>query len=991
MRETVRKLERWRFLCGDAATAARHDFDDATWREVGVPHDWSFEQGPTADGDQGPEGGYYSGGIGWYRHTFLNPGLAADQQLWVRFDGLYMNSEVWLNGESLGRWANGYRTIEIDLTPALRPGENVLAVRCDNTLEPSARWTHPCGVYAPVQLFARPCLGIRDVFAYSTQATAEQAVVVVSHETTADGRGQRMEYRLIDSDGVEVARAVSMGEGVELQVDRPRRWSVDAPSLYTLRSSLFVDGLLADQLETRVGLREVRWCADSGFWLNGKNLKIKGVCEHWEGGPVGGAWTPAMLRWKLETLQAMGCNSIRTAHNPFPPFFYDLCDEMGILVLSEFFDGWKRKARHDYGEQAFANDWESDLRATLRRDRNHPCIVLWSIGNETEGAVARDLVRVCHEEDPSRMVTSGNAEPQHMDVVGLNGPSERRDYLEAERQIPDKPMVAAEAPHTWQVRGYYRTKSWFRDGYPNARQSPFPLPDLTDEEVFVYDWADPRTKTDPIKQVFNSSYDNAMVRITARQNWAFARDLAWHAGHYRWTGFDYPGEAGYVHGGWPFRAFMGGTHDLAGFPKDLAYFYQSQWTRPPMVHLLPHWTHPRTLPGTVIPVWAYSNAQEVELYLNGRSLGVRTPGTAALEMQCEWMVPWEPGELVAIARAGAAQVAKAIQATAGPPARLRCECETREAGLRIISTSLVDEDGWLAPYADNRVHFSLSPTAARVHHENGNPVDVETGVAADSRRAFMGLLRSFIEINESQSPAVLTLGAILGSRNGVTGPDDDRATVSISVVHVPLNADTPRSMVADGKVHFTTDGRRPTPQDAVYDQPFVVRFPATVRALVVIDKERSLEMREDFGSDQGLFWPSGDAAHDSVGFAGTDADLMTPVGQARVDDQRAGYHGGGYVRLSKTGDGVSWYQENDGDEGEATLRLRFACPSAADDPPELVLVVNGETVETFTPAGSDLSDWQVFKTRVTLKRGGNELSLGLRKSGQVLLDRVGLV
>ncbi|MEM6855567.1 MAG: glycoside hydrolase family 2 TIM barrel-domain containing protein, partial [Planctomycetota bacterium] len=861
MPRTIRLLNPWRFQRADWPSAIDPGFDDSGWQRVNVPHDWSFEAGPTAQGAQGPEGGYYPGGIGWYRHRLEVGDLEADQQLVARFDGLYMNSEVWLNGHHFGRWANGYRTIEIDLTPALRPGINTLAVRCDNSREPSARWYHPCGMYAAASLIQKPRLGLERVFARTMQATAERATLRLTTDLASEGP-YAVEHRLMDTDGIEVARGISVGDAVDLVVERPRRWSVDTPHLYTLRSELSIDGEIVDRLETPVGLRSVRWCADSGFWLNDENLKIQGVCEHWEGGPVGGAWTPALLRWKLETLRSMGCNSVRTAHNPFPPFFYDLCDELGILVLSEFFDGWKRKARHDYGEQAFAEDWETDLRETLRRDRNHPCIILWSVGNETEGEIARELVRVCHEEDPSRLVTSGNAEPQDMDVVGLNGPSERRDYLEAERQLPDKPMVAAEAPHTWQVRGYYRTRSWFRDGFPNERQSPFPLPDLADREVFTYDWADPRIKTDPAKQVFNSSYDNAMVRITARQNWAFARDLPWHSGHYRWTGFDYPGEAGYVHGGWPFRAFMGGTHDLAGFPKDLAYFYQSQWTTEPMVHLLPHWTHPKMPRGTEVPVWAYTNADEVELWLNGRSLGVRVPQQSALEMQCDWKVPWEPGELIAVAKNDGVEVARAVQATAGPPKQLRCEIETHDAGLRIVSTSLVDDAGRLSPYADNRVFVHFSEAPRRVHHENGNPVDTEVGVATDSRRAFMGQTRSFIELNEDAASPTLTVGAILGSRNGMTEPSTVGATVNIDVTQYALNGHPRKDDATPLEIYYTTDGSTPTKRSNLYHEPFTATFPTTVRALVTLGGESVFEMQEAFGRDQGLYWPDDSASDD---------------------------------------------------------------------------------------------------------------------------------
>lgn len=990
MRKTIGVLDRWRFNLGDVAEAATPGFDDTAWGQVDVPHDWAFEAGPSADGEQGPEGGYYPGGIGWYRHAFQSPELEADQQLFISFEGVYMNSDVWLNGEHMGRCANGYRSIGYDITTALRPGMNVIAVRCDNALEPSARWYHPCGIYAGAKLYAKSQFCFRHVSVSPVDVTCERALLHVTSTQQTHAQRYRVEHRLVRADGQEVARAASAGEAVELIVDHPALWSPRTPDLYTLHSALTVDGKSADQIETKVGIRSVRWCPDSGFWLNGKNLKIQGVCEHWEGGAVGGAWTPALLRWKLETLKAMGCNSIRTAHNPFPPFFYDLCDEMGILVVSEFFDGWKRKARHDYGEQAFDADWESDLRETLRRDRNHPCIILWSVGNETEGEIASSLVRVCHEEDPSRLVTSGNAEPQDMDVVGLNGPSERRDYLEAERQFPDKPMVATEAPHTWQVRGYYRTQSWFRDGFPNDRQSPFPLPDLADREVFTYDWADPQSKSDPVKQVFNSSYDNAMVRITARQNWAFARDLPWHSGHYRWTGFDYPGEAGYVHGGWPFRAFMGGTHDLAGFPKDLAYFYQSQWTNPPMVHLLPHWTHPKTSLGTVIPVWAYANTDEVELFLNGRSLGVRTPQASALNMQCEWMVPWEPGELVAVAKNQGQEAARTVQGTAGPASRLRCSIDTRGDGLRIVTTSLVDDAGRLEPYADNRVFFKLSPPAQRIVHENGSPVDTEPSVGSVSRRAFMGLLRSFIQLHDPSPPAELTLGAILGSRNGVTEQSADSATVWIDIAQHSLDGQSDGSRPAKLMTYYTVDGSTPTARSRLYDKPFLVRFPATVRALVTAADKPVFEMQETFGPDEGLYWPGDENTVHEDQFSGADAERMAFHGKARIANQQKGYHGQGYVELMQPGDGISWYQENDGDESDTVLRLRLNLPVGQDSSPRLELICNDDAPQTLELVRSGNDEWKIIETTVRLKRGANEFSLSAGTRSAIFVDRIAL-
>ena len=763
LREVIDLMTDWRFHLGDPAGAEQPGFDDAAWRTLDLPHDWAFEGGVSKDGAQRGGGGYFSAGVGWYRHTLVSPPLEDDQQLTIDFDGVYMNSEVWINGHRLGRFPYGYLSFSYDLTPHLKPGENVLAVRCDNTKEPSTRWYHPCGIYAPVRLVIKNEQHVDHVFVTTPRVSGREAVVNIQ-TAVSGGRGLKIDHRVLGPDGAEVGRT----SGDTLTIKSPRRWGPDTPDLYTLVTTVSRRGEALDRLRTRFGIRSTRWEAKTGFWLNGENVKLRGVCEHWEAGPVGGAWTPELMRWKLEELKAIGVNAIRTAHNPFPPFFYDLCDEMGLMVMDEVFDGWRKKAKHDYGAQAFAERWETDLRAWLIRDRNHPSIVIWSVGNETRGKVAPKLVQICHELDPTRPVTSGHAGAEFMDVYGVNGGAESQGFFRGNRRPKDKPFIATEAPHTWQVRGYYRSLPWFRDGLPDHDRGPFPLPDLTEKEIFTYDWADPATKRNPRKQIFNSSYDNATVRISARQALEQLRDFPFYAGQFRWTGWDYLGEASYVHGGFPFRAFMGGAFDLAGFPKDLAFLYQSQWTDEPMVHLLPHWTHPKMAPDTLVPIWAYSNAEEVELFFDDTSLGIRKPGRAAMEMQCQWLVPWRPGTLTAVARDGGTEVARTSQTTAGPPARLGLDVERRADGLRILTARVTDDAGTLAPYADNRVYVALPEEARLLAHESGSPVDTDNNVTLGSRRAFMGLTRSFVEVKNADATIAAMVGAILGSRNGVT-------------------------------------------------------------------------------------------------------------------------------------------------------------------------------------------------------------------------------
>lgn len=378
-----------------------------------------------------------------------------------------------------------------------------------------------------------------------------------------------------------------INNGVEIKA--PFLWDIDNPYMYTLTSRLFENEKLIDETIESFGIRNIKWEPETGFWLNGKNVKIQGVCEHMDGGATGAILTENFLRWKIKLLKDMGCNAIRGTHNPQLPVFYKVCDEMGMLVLDEVFDGWKKKAAEDYGKQAFKEWWERDLRDFIKRDRNHPSVIAYSMGNETNGPVGKDMVRVCHELDPSRLITSGHSGSEYMDILGLNGSSEKKSFFETYKP-GDKAFIATENPHTWQVRGYYRTHTWYRDGYSVAK-GVYEIPNLTDKELFHYEWA-PATKWTNGKQHFNSSYDNSTVRINVRRSIENLRDIPWYAASFRWTGFDYRGEAGYVHGGWPFRAFMGGVLDLAGFKKDHYFLYQSEWGRVPVVHILPHWTHP---------------------------------------------------------------------------------------------------------------------------------------------------------------------------------------------------------------------------------------------------------------------------------------------------------------------------------------------------------------------------------------------------------------
>lgn len=977
----------WRFMLGDAEKAETPAFDDRSWRVLNVPHDWAFEADYSPEGAQTDRGGYKPGGIGWYRKTFELPAGWRHKQVRIDFDAVYMNSEVWINGAGLGKRPYGYISFGHDLTPHLKPGRNVIAVRADNRLEPSARWYHGCGIYGHVTLTATATVHIpaNGVFVTAPDVSAAKAEIAVRTEVANSGAqavSAILETVLLDPDGRKVAggsKDIALEPGATgtvrqtLSVANPKRWDMAAPRLYRAVSRVSVDGNPGDEVKTRFGIRTIRWDTQTGFWLNGRNVKLRGVCDHLEAGPVGAASPDELIRWKIQLLKNMGCNAIRTAHNPQVPVFYDLCDELGMLVMDEIFDGWKKKASEDYGKQAFAEWWERDLRTWLKRDRNHPCVIVWSLGNETGGDVAADLVRVCHELDPSRLSTSGHSGSQAMDVLGVNGHSEKKHFF---AEAPGKPFVSTEAPHTWQVRGYYRTRTWYRDGFPNKRQDPFTCPDLTEKEVFSYDCIAP-DKLRNRKQIFNSSYDNAMVRITARKNWELMRDLPWHGGHFRWTGFDYLGEAGYVHGGWPFRAFMGGALDLAGFEKDLFYLYQSQWTKAPMAHILPHWTHPKMEDGTGIPVWVYSNCDEVELLLNGRSLGKDRPGTTWDEMQCDWLVPWTPGKLEAVGYRGGKEVVRTSQSTASVPAGLKLAVKGGQCP--IITVTQIDDKGVMNPYAENRIHYHVEGPARILSLESGNPVNTENNFGTTSRAAFFGLARAFLQTTADEGPVSVVAGAICGEKQLMTS---NQVRIDVRSLAVRGEAKTRKLTV-----RFSTDGTDPL---VPYASPFNVQPGTTVKAVVMDGNKLLFSMAERFGPAEGIHWQTVDAM--ATAPAGGDQAEDAAFKGAVVSTTGEGYHGRGFLDFKHNkGAFVQWYQENDGGAGEVTLAIRYSGRARGKENRSMKLTVNDRDIPrplAFPNTADWGTDWRTLKVRIKIRRGANTVRLTTVENGGPYIDGI---
>jgi len=836
----------WRFNRGDAEGARKAGFDDAKWRMLNVPHDWSIEGPFAADNPTVGYGGYAPSGIAWYRKTFDFQKAWQGRRVFVEFDGIFMNGEVWINGHHLGKRPIGYVGYQYDLTEHLRAGANVLAVKCDTTVQPNSRWYTGAGIYRHVWLTVTGPVHVAHwgTFVTTPKVAPDSATVSVKTAIENDSPVEAtvtLVSRIIDPAGKIVATVESAitiaADGrkeltQEVAVGDPKLWSPSSPSLYVVRSIIKQDGRDVDDYDTTFGIRSFRFDVRKGFFLNGKSLKFKGVCNHHDAGPVGSAVPDKLLEARLKQLKAMGCNAVRTAHNPFAPEFYDMCDRLGLMVMNEAFDGWRvNKAANDYGLH-FDKWWKRDLTDFIHRDRNHPCIMLWSIGNEVRGKtdeLTRELQDVIHRHDPTRPVTCGRGEHGVVDVQGYNGGGGKPGTLERLAKNLTKPIILTEVPHTFQTRGFYRTKTWWRD--PPVKKHPRnPVPDLTEKEVFAGDNVDAPKRT----ITYNSSYDNSGVRISARLSWQRTRDLPFVAGEFRWTGFDYLGESF----GWPLKSANFGIIDLVGFPKDHYYFYQSQWTDEPMVHILPHWTHPGK-EGVVIPVWAYTNCDSVELFLNGTSLGLQTIGK---KMHLSWNVPYAKGTLRAVGRRRGKVVAEKTVVTSKAPAVLKLTNDNADLAadsrdIAQIAVAVLDREGHFVPYATNRVAFHIDGPARLIGVGNGDPADIEK-YTNTHRRAFYGLCKAFVQSTTDSGAVALTAGALLSDEYF-----DKTATVAIDVKSVSLRGESGAGAIA---VMYTLDGSEPTESSKRYEEPFEVTATTTVKAIVLRESRSIMKLEATF-------------------------------------------------------------------------------------------------------------------------------------------------
>jgi beta-galactosidase len=730
----------WKFLQAESPGAEKVDFDASSWRKLDVPHDWSIEGNFSQSAPSTGSGGWLPTGVAWYRKELTLPQGSEGKRVWIEFDGVMHNSDVWLNGEHLGHRPSGYVSFRYDVSDKIKTGgANTLVVKADTSAQPASRWYSGGGIYRHVRMvIAHPAhVSPWGVFISTPEVTAANATVSVKTKlaNAADKSGKiTLRSAIVGPNGKPIATlssATTLEPGKETEVaqqfkiPQPKLWSLDSPQLHTLVTRVMAGEMVLDEVSTTFGIRQAEFKSDSGFWLNGKNLKIKGVCLHQDGGAAGVAVPLSVWERRFKNLKALGVNGIRTAHTPPAPEFLDLCDRMGFLVMDEFFDCWtKGKNPHDYHK--FFKEWSHrDLREGILRDRNHPSVIIYSVGNEIHDTpkpdlakpILRGLVDVCHATDPTRPVTQALFRPNvsgdykngladMLDVVGTN--YRDQELVDAWKDKPSRKIIGTEQGHD-------------------------------------------------------------------RSSWAICRDNAPYSGQFLWCGIDYLGESR----SWPVTVFNGGLLDRAGFVQPRGLERESWWSDTPMVHIVRRIAATEETPAdpgyeavewkrrqVLFPDWTpsdpkpheenveiYSNAEEVELFLNDRSLGkkiVRKDGGAS-----NWKIAFEPGTLKAVARNRGKEVATETFRTAEKAAKIVLTSDRKSIGadwddVANVEVLILDKNGTLVPNAANVIKFSLAGPGKIVGLDSGSIVSTEP-FQATQRAAFQGRALALIRATGNES------------------------------------------------------------------------------------------------------------------------------------------------------------------------------------------------------------------------------------------------
>lgn len=741
-RQEFSLTDNWKFYRGKNDQASEKTYNDRSWKTVTVPHDWAIS-GPfdkevdkqmvtiTQNGETKPSektgrtGALPYTGEGWYRNNFMVPSLKKGQRTLLLFDGAMSEPRVYLNGKLVGQWNYGYSSFYLDVTDQALPGEmNTLAVHLSNRPK-SSRWYPGAGLYRNVHLIVKDAQSIEQWGVSITTPVVEAKFSKVNIKTKVTGNNLRLVTQILDSQGKElIAQSTDQQFGQEfdqnIPVADPKLWSPESPYLYTAVSRVYEGKVLKDEVKTRFGIREIRYEANKGFSLNGKVRKFKGVCLHHDLGPLGAAINTAALRRQLTILKDLGCDAIRSSHNMPSPEQLELCDEMGFMFLAESFDEWaKSKVENGY-HLYFNTDAEKDVVNLVRANRNHPSIVMWSSGNEVPDQFGQEGVKrakwlqdIFHREDPTRPVTVGMDQVKAtmasgfgalLDVPGLN--YRVHLYPEAYKSFPQGFILGSETASTVSSRGIYQ--------FPVLKGKDMRHPDLQ-----------------------SSSYD---VECCSWSNlpdddFVLQDDMPWVIGEFVWTGFDYLGEPTPYDEQWPSRSSYFGICDLAGIPKDRYYLYRSRWnTEKPTLHILPHWNW-EGREGQTTPVFVYTSYDSAELFLNGKSHGVRKKNKATPQDRYRLMwneVKYAPGTLKVVAYDSTGRaVAEEQVVTAGKPHQIVLEADRKQIGadgkdISYVTVSVVDKAGNPCPTATAQLKFDVSGAGAFKAVCNGDATSLES-------------------------------------------------------------------------------------------------------------------------------------------------------------------------------------------------------------------------------------------------------------------------
>ncbi|MDQ0638634.1 beta-galactosidase [Pedobacter sp. W3I1] len=735
--------EGWKFSKGNFPNGAEATFNDTRWETVTVPHDWAIS-GPfdkeidkqvtaiTQNGESkatektGRTGALPYIGEGWYRKKLNLPALKPNQKVLLQIDGAMSEPRVYLNGKQVGQWNYGYNYFYIDITNDLKKSDNLLAIHLKN-LPKSSRWYPGAGLYRNVHLIIKEEKSIEQWGITITTPIIKKEFAKVNIKTKLTGKGVRLVTQILDSLGkqvaIDTAKSIFGNEtDQDIEISNPKLWSPERPYLYTSISSVYDGNTLKDVVKTKFGIRTINFSAGIGFSLNGEVRKFKGVCLHHDLGPLGAAINTAALRRQLTILKEMGCDAIRSSHNMPSPEQLELCDEMGFMFLAESFDEWA-KAKVENGYHLYFNtDAEKDIVNLVQANKNHPCIVMWSSGNEVpdqfgaEGVKrAKWLQEIFHREDPTRPVTVGMDQVKAtmqsgfgalMDIPGLN--YRVHLYEEANKVFPQGFILGSETASTVSSRGIYKfpVVKGFDKQYPDFQSSSYDLEYCS--------WS-------------NVPDDDFVMQD----------DKPWVIGEFVWTGFDYLGEPTPYDSSWPSRSSYFGISDLAGLPKDRYYLYKSRWNKiQPTLHLLPHWNW-EGREGQTTPVFVYTSYDSAELFLNGKSLGVRKKdkSTPQNRYRLMWMdVKYEPGTLKVVAfDSNGKPVAEEKVMTAGKPYKIvltpdRKEIKADGKDLSFITVSVVDQNGIPCPTATNALNFEVKGAGAFKAVCNGDATSLESFV-----------------------------------------------------------------------------------------------------------------------------------------------------------------------------------------------------------------------------------------------------------------------